>query len=162
MAIFTRSTKNAPAFDDEQAKLWTSLLKDIPDEIVMAASKQLAVENTFYPALAEVRNKCLQLMKPEYPTWPEAFKECLEYINKFSWEQKDGFSHPLIEQAYNQVGGWENLMSDDLPTVRAQFRQTYESLIFRAENEIKLLPESRIVSEKYQLEVGNLVKRLSA
>jgi hypothetical protein len=165
IAIFTESTKGAPVFSDKKEldarnNLWWSLLQEIPDEIVMAASKQLAVENTFFPALAELRNKCIDLMKPKLPDWSEAWKECIAYLNKFSWEQKEGFSHQMIEEAYNRIGNWDNLQSDDVPTVRAQFRQTYEQLLYRAESDIKLLPEAKQVSEQYRLGVDSLVNKL--
>jgi len=68
----------------------------------------------------------------------------------------------MIEEAYNRIGNWDNLQSDDVPTVRAQFRQTYEQLIHRAESEIKLLPEAREVSEKYRIGVGELTRKLEA
>jgi hypothetical protein len=173
MTYLSKVTKAVPPFEtvDSSGKkalifdFWYPDLQDIPDDLLMAAAHQIgAAESFFFPSLAELRNKAIELKMAtlKIPTWGEAWKECLEYINKFTWEQKDGFSHPLVEKAYNQLGGWENLMSDDLPTARAQFRQIYESLLQRSMDDIKLLPESRIVSEKYQLEIGNLVKKLTA
>jgi hypothetical protein len=162
MTIFTRSTKNPPVLEKEQIDLWTKLLQDIPDDIVMVAAQQLSVELVFFPALAELRNKALSLMKPNYPTWGEAWEECHNRGNKFSWEKDDEFSNPVVKKAYECLGNWDTLLTDDVPTARAQFRQIYESLVLRAENDIKLLPESRAVSEKYQLEIGKLVNKLEA
>jgi len=143
--------------------MWQGLMPDIPDDILELATKQYMRENDWPPngvaKIIEIANK---LMQPQLPDWSEAWKECIEYINKFSWEQDKGFSHPMIEEAYNRIGNWDNLQSDDVPTVRAQFRQTYEQLIHRAESEIKLLPAAREVSEKYRIGVGELTRKLEA
>lgn len=155
-------TKSVPDFSPEFYSLWTNLLQDIPNEIVMVAGKQLAVESIFFPALSELRNKSLSLMKPSIPTWGEAWEECHNYNNDCYWNGKKEFSHPLVEQAYKQIGNWDTILTEDIPTIRAQFRQMYESLVYRAENDLKLLPESKAISEKYQLGVGELVKKLSA
>jgi hypothetical protein len=159
MTIFVKSTKNPPTLEKTQIDLWTSLLQDIPDDIIMVAAQQLAVELVFFPALSELRNKALSLMKPLFPTWGEAWDECHK---KCIRGVRGDFTHPLVEKAYDCIGNWETLLSDDVPTVRAQFRQVYESLVYRAESEIKLLPESKVVSEKYQLGVSELVKKLSS
>jgi hypothetical protein len=160
LAVFELSFPRAE-MKPGMSKVWYELLKDIPDDILEVAASQVAAENTFFPAVAEVRNKALKLMKPTYPTWGEAWEECISYGNKFSWEQ-NGFGHPLIEKAYNIIGNWDTLLTDDIPTVRAQFRQVYESLVFRAESDIKMLPESKEISDKYRLEVSELVKKLEA
>jgi hypothetical protein len=54
------------------------------------------------------------------------------------------------------------LLSDDVPTARAQFRQIYEQLVYRAESDVKMLPEAKQVSEQYRLGVSELVKKLSS
>lgn len=159
MTIFVKSTKNPPTLEKTQIDLWTNLLQDIPDDIVMVAAQQLAVELVFFPALSELRNKALQLMKPSIPTWGEAWEECHKKCIRGT---RGEFSHPLVEKAYDCLGNWDTLLSDDVPTARAQFRQIYEQLVYRAESDVKMLPEAKQVSEKYQLGVGELVKKLSA
>lgn len=157
MTIFTKSTKNPPTLENVQVDLWTSLMQDIPDEIVMIAAQQLSVELIFFPALSELRNKALSLMKPNIPTWGEAWEECHKKCIRGT---RGEFSHPLVEKAYDCLGNWDTLLSDDVPTARAQFRQIYEQLVMRAENDIKMLPGSRAMSEKYQLGVSELTKKL--
>jgi hypothetical protein len=159
MTIFTRSTKNPPVLENEQVNLWTKLMQDIPDDIVMTAAMQLSVELVFFPALSELRNKALSLMKPLFPTWGEAWDECHK---KCIMGRRGEFSHPLVEKAYDCLGNWDTLLSDDVPTARAQFRQIYEQLVYRAESDVKMLPEAKQVSEQYRLGVSELVKKLSA
>lgn len=159
MTIFVKSTKNPPALEKTQIDLWTSLLQDIPDDIIMVAAQQLAVELVFFPALSELRNKALSLMKPLFPTWGEAWDECHK---KCIVGRRGEFSHPLVEKAYDCLGNWDTLLSDDVPTARAQFRQIYEQLVYRAESDVKMLPEAKQISEQYRLGVSELVKKLSA
>jgi hypothetical protein len=139
--------------------VWHGVLQDIPDEILDAAAQQVLSENTWFPSVAELRQKSLQLMKPLFPTWGEAWDECHK---KCIMGRRGEFSHPLVEKAYDCLGNWDTLLSDDVPTARAQFRQIYEQLVYRAESDVKMLPEAKQVSEQYRLGVSELVKKLSA
>lgn len=55
--------------------MWAEALDDIPPDIFVTACKILSDEQTFFPALAEVRQKCLALRDGIQPTgaeiWPE-------------------------------------------------------------------------------------------
>ena len=142
------------------AELWNLVLQDIPDNILQVATRQYMHDNIWAPSgaagIIEIANK---LMRPELPTWGEAWDECHK---KCIRGVRGEFSHPLVEKTYDCIGNWETLLSDDVPTVRAQFRQIYEQLVSRNESEIKMLPESKEVSEKYRIGVSELTKRLGA
>lgn len=43
-------------------EMWAEGLRDIPSEVFVAACKSLSGELTFYPAFAEVRVRCVELM----------------------------------------------------------------------------------------------------
>lgn len=144
------------------ARVWYELLKDIPDNVLETAAKQVAVENVFFPALSEVRSKCLDLTTgmDKLPTAGDAWEECHE---KCIRNEYDNFSNPLIEKAYHQIGRqtWDTLLTDDVMATRAHFMKIYETLLSRAKTDIKQLPESRAMSERYQLGVDGLTKKLT-
>jgi hypothetical protein len=144
------------------SKIWYSLLQDIPDEILEAAAKQVIAENTFFPSLAEVRNKALLLMAGVngIPSAGEAWEEVISNCRSSHYEN---WSHPLIEKAYLIIGKsyWRVMLTDEEMATRAHFIKIYDNLVSREAEQTKLLPEVKAASERYQLEVGNLVKRLS-
>jgi len=67
--------------------MWQGLMPDIPDDILELATKQYMRENDWPPnGAAKIIEIANGLMRPKLPDWSEAWKECIEYINKFSWE----------------------------------------------------------------------------
>jgi hypothetical protein len=142
------------------AELWNLVLQDIPDNILQVATRQYMHDNIWPPSgaagIIEIANK---LMRPELPDAGKAWEEChLKCING----EHDNFSHPLIEQAYNRIGRntWDALLTSEVMATRAHFLQIYKTLLEREENNLKMLPESKEVSEKYRIGVSELTKRL--
>lgn len=160
------------------AEVYSSLLSEIPNEILEAAAKQIMVENTFFPSIAELRNKSLELMhgSKSLPLPIEAYEFTVNYEEITTeitdeWtddnrviciEHKNEWLHPLVEKTAKLMG-WPRLFPTDNPMAdKAQFIKAYESLVNREIEQTKLLPDVKAVSEKYQLEISNLTKRLTA
>lgn len=152
-------------------KVYADLLKTIPQDILEAAAKEVMVSNTFFPSLAELRNKALDLMvglqniPSAFEAWKDAISEinrCGDYYRYSIRVTEPKYSHPLVEQAVN-IMGYRNLCeSENIVADRAHFFRVYESLLERAKNDMRMLPESRAISEKYRLETNGsqAIKRL--
>lgn len=145
---------------EKTAEMWQIVLVDIEDEILEVATRQYMRENEWPPnGAAKIIEIAHELMRPKFPTWGEAWDECHKKCIRGT---RGEFSHPLVEKAYDCLGNWDTLLTDDVPTARAQFRQIYEQLCNRQEKEVKLLPASKDMQERCRLEISNLAKRLSA
>lgn len=160
------------------AEVYASLLSEVPVDILEASAKQIMVESTFFPSIAELRNKSLELMHgtKSVPLPIEAFDEVIhardvhseltgEQDENHNWlyrEVRHEWSHPLVELAADLIG-WPRIFPTDNPMAdRSQFFKVYESLINREVEQNKMLPEVKQVSEKYRLGVSNLVSKLEA
>lgn len=142
--------------------VYAGLLSDIPADALEAAARQLMVESKFFPSIAEWREKALDLMTGIYqiPSSAEAWEEVMQQINKVGHNTSPEFSHPVIRKAVDCFG-WKTLcMSESIEFDRSQFFKVYEILVKRAKDIMSLLPESRKVTEKYVLGIGNLAKKL--
>jgi hypothetical protein len=160
------------------AEVYSSLLSEIPVSILEAAAKQIMVENTFFPSIAELRNKSLELMSgvKELPLPAEAYNFAINYYPE--WHEITGemteagayvcvthyyeWVHPLVEQAAKLMGWPDKFPTNNPMADRSQFFKVYESLVNREVEQNKLLPEVKQVSEQYRLEVSNLTHKLEA
>jgi len=144
-------------------KIYHELLKDIPDDILSAAAKEMMINSAFFPAISEWRSKAVSLMiaAHQVPTAAQAWEEAIDHCRKGHYRN---YSHPLIEKAVNTIGVpfWRSMLEEQEMATRAHFFRVYEQLLNREMELIKMLPESREISERYQLEIGNLAKRLTA
>jgi hypothetical protein len=101
-----------------------------------AAVLHIVATSTFFPAIAEIRTAIAE-GRTEAPAWEEAWEEVCRlrklhgsYVGP-QWGRPFGWSDPLIDQALRTVGGYEAVCRvefKDEPTLRAQFRDVYQSL----------------------------------
>lgn len=160
------------------AEVYSSLLSEIPVNILEAAAKQIMVENTFFPSVAELRNKSIELMSGvkglplPIEAWDNVSKAHVTYTvctgekdEAGNWETAKleyEWINPIVKQTAEFLG-WPNKFPTDNPMAdRSQFFKAYESMINREVEQNKLLPEVKQVSEQYRLEVSNLVHKLEA
>ena len=155
----------------DSVKLYAKLLADIPGEILEAAAHQIMAESKFFPSVAEWREMAHKLMTGAHniPTAYEAWENvmgqvglCGEYYRYQVNARYPEYAHPLIEKAVKIIGYQHLLMSENIAIDRAHFFKIYESLVNRAEEDIRLLQDVRQVSEKYLCAVKELTKKLEA
>lgn len=131
----TYSTRWKP--DAEQLATWAVLLADIPPDDLKRAAVAYAQGSPHPPTIADLR----KLAKPDTtPSGDEAFdlaRRASKHASPYSsercseaWaalEKKD----PVAADACRSFGGfrafWE-MLTDDVPTQRAQFRSIYDSM----------------------------------
>ena len=151
-------------------RLYGQLLSDIPVDVLEAAAHQIMAESKFFPTIAEFREMSHSLMTGKrnipsaYEAWENAMSEinrCGDYYRYQVQTHLPEYSHPLVEKAVGIIG-YRNLMeSDNKVADRAHFFKIYESLLDRAQDEIRLLPEVKLVSDKYLVGVKLLTGKLT-
>ena len=145
MVILSSSYPNFK-FTKDTVRVYKMMLNDIPLEYLQAGALKHATENKFFPSVAELRDAAFSVMlnKPGIPSAFEAWQEAIEHCRRGDYT---GYSHPLIEKAVDIIGipYWQSMLDDQEMATRAQFIKVYESLLSRAEEEVKRLPA---VSEK--------------
>lgn len=154
--------------DGDTLDLYLRNLDDLPDGLVAQACRELIRTQTFFPSIAEIRQRVLAispaggaLVDPE-AVWAEVMQQAdrigpegvVRELRGGEWiEHRPEFSSPLIAEAVRRIG-WRSLCRislDDEPTVRAQFRRALESVQRQAVDPIlsgrtqvgSVLPEGR-------------------
>jgi hypothetical protein len=140
-----------PTFEltDDRVSIYVKLLADLDADALTAAAQQHIVTSKFPPTVAELRDGCANLTRPALPAWADAWGEVLEAIRRVGYLGQPSFSHPLIEQAVQGMGGWKLLCAMEISetaTQRAQFRDIYNAYASRCEREAALLPAVRALA----------------
>ena len=155
----------------DSLKLYGKMLADIPSDILEAAAQQIMAENKFFPSIAEWREMAHKLMvgKLQIPSafeaWEDAMaqvRRCGDYYRYQLNQRTPEYSHPLVEKAVQVIGYRHLCESENISIERAHFFKIYESLLSRAEEDARMLPDVRAVSQRYIDGVAKLTARLGA
>ena len=142
----------------ETMTVYKQLLSDIPVDYLKAGCLKHATENKWFPSVAELRAAAFDVMtnKPTIPSAFEAWQEVRESILKYGRDRKPLFSHPVIERSVNVMGWKELCLSENSDYDRAHFFKVYESMLYRAEESVKRLPEVQRA-----MDTGSAIKMLA-
>jgi hypothetical protein len=133
-----------PKFEanDVKVQVWHEMLGDIDYAVANMAVKKLIMQNTFPPAIAEVRKAVTELMNPEQVTSSEAWGEVTSAIRNYGYYREEealASMSPTTAQLVRYMGWREICMSEDIGVIRGQFLRMYEQIATR-EQEKQLLP----------------------
>jgi hypothetical protein len=122
-------------------------LADLEDDLLDAAAADCITRCVFFPTVAELRHAAAQVAKLRFGA-PSAGEAWEEVVSGFRYGHGDtGWSHPWIESAIRQVGGWYNLrMSENQVADRARFLEAYRELEKREAYDAVTLPQVKELS----------------
>lgn len=146
--------KAYPSFeaDKERVALFVEMLSDLDTDALKAAIRQHIAVSKWPPTIAELRDMCATITRPALPAWSDAWEETLDKIRTVGSYGSPAFSHPLIRQTVQGMGGWQTMCQMEIgetATWRAQFRDIYTVYATRATQTANLLPSVRAVAEQY-------------
>jgi len=130
--------------DDLKVHVWHEMLGDLDYAVANIAIKKLIMQNTFPPAIAEVRKAAAELTNPENLTSSEAWGEVTSAIRNYGYYREGealASMSPTTAQVVRYMGWREICMSEDIGVIRGQFLRMYEQIATR-EQEKQLLPPS--------------------
>jgi len=142
--------------------IYQRTLSDIDDEVLENAVLHLITTSKFFPTVAEIRDAAFSIIanKSSLPSSYEAWQEAISHCHRGEYRN---YSHPLIEKAAMIIGVeyWRNMNVDDEMPTRAHFFKIYESLLSRAESDMKMLPQVKEFSNRYQAQIADGIKKLA-
>ena len=133
-------------------KAYHKILTDVPGDALTAAAELICGENTFFPAVAELRQRAFDLTDGD--DLPLAIEGCKQLLSRWDGRYVEFF--PLTEQTVKTMGGFKMLgqtTDRDLPFVRNQFIKTFDTYRARAKEDRRLLPS---VKEYKKLQAGKI------
>ena len=135
----------------ETITVYAEMLKDVDYALLEAAAKQVMTEDSpFFPSLGHWRQTAFDLAEKSagVPSAFEAWNEVWEAVTHLWTHEEPQWSHPLIAQTVKVVGFnrlcYANL--DEVGFERANFYKVYESLLQRARDDVRMLPDVKAAS----------------
>lgn len=133
---------------DATVNVYVRMLKDIPLEVLTPAIQQVMAESEFLPTIARIREKAIQLTRPERLSAFEAWGVVKQAIERVGFYRYPKFEDPLIARAVECIG-WQTICSsENEPADRAHFAKVYDSLVRREDEDARMLPEIRQIQQK--------------
>lgn len=122
------------AFKDitpQRAAVYTEFLKDIPDELLMPAVRNVIMTCKFAPSVAEIREEAMRLRDSvsgkDAPDAGRAWGDALKAVSSVGYYRRPKFDDPITQEAVERFG-WQELCSqptDTISVARAQFMKIY-------------------------------------
>ena len=137
-----KSVYTSPNFlpDEWSVKLWYSMLKDIPYEVLNIGIQRYISTNRYPPTIADLRAS----ISPKEQDWSEAWEEVKRAVRKYgSYNEAKALESmsPLTRDIVQRFGFKEICLSDNEDVYRANFRMAYEQTAKKKE-ETAQLPET--------------------
>jgi hypothetical protein len=130
--------------NQEAMSLWYDALKDLPIDVLSAAVKKWAVTEKWPPTIAELREKCSEIVDGERPDWGTGWQEVQKAIRFYGYMRSQealASMSPVTREAVRRIGFQAICESENPEAIRAQFRQIYESVEQRSAAESSLPAE---------------------
>ena len=148
-----------PKFEvhDVKVQVWHEMLGDIDYAVANMAVKKIIMQNTFPPAIAEVRKAVTELMNPEQVTSSEAWGEVTSAIRNYGYYREEealASMSPTTAQLVRYMGWREICMSEDIGVIRGQFLRMYEQIATREQ-------EKQLLSSAMQTEIKKLADKFN-
>lgn len=141
--------------DDVKVQVWYEMLGDLDYAVASMAVKKIIMQNTFPPAIAEVRKAAAELTNPENLTSSEAWGEVTRAIRNYGYYREGealASMSPTTAQVVRYMGWREICMSEDIGVIRGQFLRMYEQIATREQ-------EKQLLSTTMQTEIKKLAKK---
>lgn len=158
------ATANFPSMQERDMKptaiLWEKSLSDVDYPTAEAAVIKVLSTSKFFPTLAEIREAVAQITQPRQLDAMEAWGMITDSIRKYGFYRQKEAMESLPGEVVEMVKRftWRELcLSENVDTLRAQFRMAWETQSKRKKELIALPTEIRTLIEGAadQLRIGN-------
>lgn len=144
--LVAMTVANWPQMQDKDmsatAKLWATMLADIPYETAKQALIKVLATARYFPTMADIREALVDLTQGKDMTADEAWGCVVQAIRRYGYYQpeKGMATLPREVRAVVEHFGWRELCASEEPDViRGQFRMAWEARVKRA-RELATLP----------------------
>lgn len=127
--------------DAESIKIWFSLLKDIPYEVLNVAIQKYMMTNKFSPTIADLRELASEVTVGQITDWGDGWEQVLRAISRYgSYNERAALDSmdDITRKCVERLGFREICLSENIAVDRANFRMLYETLANRQKEDGKL------------------------
>jgi hypothetical protein len=136
MAIRNIYPKESLLDTDAARETWYSLLRDLEYGPTVLAIQKLAQTTSFSPSIAEIRTATAEIDLGPVPDYGQAWEEVMRVIKRYGYYRADQALEaltPLTRTVVKRIGFEEICTTEEIDTIRAQFRRIYEAEARREE-----------------------------
>lgn len=130
----------------EAVDLWYQELKDLPYDVAASALRKWTNQEKWPPSIAEIRAYAGELVNGPPADWGEGWQEIQRAIRRYGWsrekEAMDSLS-PSARTAAQRIGWMDICCSENVETLRAQFRQVFQVIVERDARDQLIAPDVR-------------------
>ena len=129
---------------NEAVSVWYELLADLPYPAAAAAIQKWVSSEKWPPTIADIREWATKSVTPEIPEWSAAWETVLAAISRWGMYRQSEALATMDETTRDTVNrmGWQYICwSENINIERATFRDIYNAIKARKEQQLKL-PES--------------------
>lgn len=145
--------------DQDAIKLWYAMLKDLDYKTLNAAVQKYITKGEFAPTVAQLRKICMEITQGTAPDWGEGWLEVQQAIRKYGYmrehEAMESFT-PITKEVVRRLGYKSLCMSENEMADRANFRQCFETINLRDQQQAVLPMTLRNTIQQIQ-EKSNLL-----
>ena len=138
----------------EAMELWYTALKDLDYSLLSTALAKWVTTEKWPPSIAELREMCSEVMEGKLPDWGEGWSEATAAIRRYGWQRPEEALEamsPTTRETVRRIGWMELCSSENPETIRAQFRQIYETVSKRAAEDRKIPAQLRATIDQLRL-----------
>ena len=164
LVMLAAQIPSAPKMGKTNRDAYHIILEDVPIDVLRAAALEYAKDSTFMPSAGQLRSSAFELMERAQgiPSPQDAWGEVTKSFGPYGiYTGAPEWSHPIIGQAVDGLGGYAALCRSENPTAdRARFIESYKSYLGRHRDETSSLPEVRNVIKQLadKMNVNKLLK----
>ena len=161
ISLLSTNYRNWPAEGKEEdtVMLWETMLSDLSFEVGQAAVKVHMSRSVYPPTIADIREAAALVRSPKRLEAIESWGMVVDAIRKFGYYREAEAMATLPTDVVNMVKRftWRELcLSENVDTLRAQWRMAWENHLKNKQNE-KILPSDVLDL----IESGGAIKRLT-
>lgn len=156
----------AKLLENEQAlEIWYRKLNDIPaDVLAVVVDRWLETKNQ-PPTIADLRAEAAKTVNGESLLWSDGWEQVRKAISRYGYMQREAALASMDEITAETVRrlGWQQICeSENVDTLRANFRMTFESLAKRRDETNVVSDQTKLKEIRVRELVSSLAKELTA
>ena len=123
--------------------VWHEMLRDLPGDVVSAATKRMCATLKFPPSIADICENVAQAVREAQgmPTAGEAWAKVRKALSWYGYYRPDEARKALGEEiwrAVEMVGGWREVCEGEGTIISAQFERRYDAMVQQEMNRVQI------------------------
>lgn len=140
--------------DEDSVKIWFSLLKDIPYDVLNVAIQKYILTAIYPPTIAELRRLSSEIVQGQQPDWGESWEQVQKAVRRYGmYRQEEAMKSmdDITRKCAERIGFRNICLSENVSVERANFRMIYENLVEREKQDDQIPKKLKTLIDSMQM-----------